>query len=291
MSVDGGLPYSDHPITATSQVVEGTIEGTPDPQSRAAADPTKPMTLYLLRADETGKETGIYGSYGTTPLVAARPAGVLEMLTFDTEQFYLANEVRSRFTGWWPTAESFTGGVASWTIDGTTDVLTLAAQSGSMLTPLPNLVFKHALSQLQFWFYAADAGTQAAWGTITKITVKAQPTICRYTPSTDAPTGALTVDATPIADFAATNLITVPLPLLKTQMCDPVIIAPQAANTVITLDIETAQGVKVTLPLAAAQYLAGEAYRINLKFVSKQIESSATIGDWGTPIDVTVPVG
>ena len=170
--------------------------------TKAVADATAPMTFYFARADETA--SGTWGAYASGALSAVRTAGSgAQALTFSATQYYLNSGLKTRLMGWYPGGATSAGdpagagywdasaGTVSWTIDGSQDILTAPACSGSMTSAMPAFVFKHRLAQLQFYLYAEDEKAAVRWGKLLSAVVTAQRNRASFTladaTDTDAP--------------------------------------------------------------------------------------------------------
>ena len=177
-----GPAVADSEIAASASLPAG-LEA--EASTKAPVDGSAQMTLYFARSDESS--AGTWGGYGTTALTASRAAGTgSRTLTFTTKQYYLTSGLKTRMTGWYPSATSYVNGVVNWTFDGAQDILCAPAQEGSKTAAMPAFTFSHKLTQLQFYCYAENQSAVDQWGKITAIRVLGQRTACSYTPSTGA---------------------------------------------------------------------------------------------------------
>ncbi len=264
----------------------GSIDATSgDAASKApVSGSTANLPLWFARADQTSASA--YGSYGATALSTTRTAGsgAQALAAFNPVQNYLSSGLKTKLTGWHPQATTFTGGVVTWTIDGSHDVMTAPRQEGDMKTAMPAFTFGHRLTQLQFSVYADDQTVADTWGNVTAITVTGQKNTCTYTLSSSETTGAV------VFTGAATNVFTVQhLTAAKAgvgaanakAMGDPVMIeAQEAATYKLNFTITTVGGGTKTVSIAARAYPAGQAIAVKLRLTRTEITGTAAITAW-----------
>lgn len=276
-------------IAPLAALVKGSLDAQANsPLTKAPVDGAEQaLTLYFVRADEAAKDN--YGDYGMTVITAARTAGGgATELIFSPAQYYLTNGLKTKMTGWYPVATSFTGGVVSWAFDGSQDIMTAVPQQGTKSEQMPNLSFGHCLAQLQFFPYADNERITESWGKILKIEVLTQSDQAKYTPATQ------TVEFSGSTAFSA-RIATQGEAMASSKanakmMGDAVMIAPQNSDSyVLTLQITTEkQGVKTVA--MSRKFEAGIPYKIYLKFVQLEmiITPEISIGEWVAGYDTTV---
>lgn len=307
---ESGPQLSDVPILVQGSVGNGIdveVENGKRAASRApiegGAASSAALNLSVVRADETNRSSGLYGTYSAVAIQGARAAAVGNTptaLVLTPAQFYPINERNTRFTGWHPQVGAgsvYSGGVVTFTFDGSQDIMTAPMVEGNSApaTLLPNLVFAHRLSQVRVWVYAADLAAGAAWGKVKAVKVLTQRTGCTYTPATDATTGKVTFTG------AATSTLTVydnaagvspgVGQAAAVQAGESVMIEPQgSASYVLTLEVaaEGSGATPLQVSLNPQGFEPSKAYNIYLKLTSKEILPTATISDWGTPTDSNV---
>lgn len=306
---DGGPQLSDVPILMQGSVGKGIdveVENGKRTGTRAPIDggtaSSAALNLSVIRADETNRSGGVYGNYSTTAIAATRAAATGNTPTalgLTPAQFYPINERGTRFTGWHPqvgTGVTYSGGVATFTFDGSQDIMTAPMVEGrsSDVTPF-NLVFAHRLSQVRVWVFADNAQAQTAWGKVKAVKVLTQRTGCTYTPATDATTGNVAFTGAATSALTVYDNATGVTPgvgqAAAVQAGENVMIEPQGSSTyVLTLEV-TAEGSGATpmqVNLNPQGFEPSKAYNIYLKLTSKEILPTATISDWGTPTDSNV---
>lgn len=284
----------------TSGVETGSAHSS-SAQTKAPVSGSDALNLYVARADQTSASA--YGSYTTTAITAARTAGAgNQTLTLAPVQYYRADGLKTKLTGWYPgggtavgdiTGKGYYDGVThtvSWTIDGQQDVMTAPMQQGSWKSLMPAMTFDHRLTQLQFYPYAETQAIVDAWGKITHIDVLDQQNTVTYTLTDDA-TGAVSFSGAATNSFSAgiaaggaslslsttANKVTA-----AKQMGNPVMIVPQsAASHTLTLRIILADNTYKNVTLTGA-LTAGTPYRIYLRFVDLEmsITPEVAITDW-----------
>lgn len=267
--------------------------------TKAVADATAPMTFYFARADETA--SGIWGAYASGALSAVRTAGRgAQALTFSATQYYLKNGLKTRLMGWYPGGATSAGdpagngywdasaGTVSWTIDGSQDILTAPACSGSKTSAMPAFVFKHRLAQLQFYFYAEDAKAASHWGTFTSVAVKGQRNRASFTladaTDTDAP---VVFSGEPSASFSVQELSQRVAPIFRENallLGHPVMIEPQTDAVKLSLSVTSQKQENQTAVFPARTYPAGTVVKVYLRLTLREIlvEPELSIDSWGS---------
>ena len=288
-------PQERVPIHLTSVVRGGVESETKAPVEGGTAE-TPATTLYFVRAVQDAT-TGVDGAWVASALPASRAKAVGNtptLLTFTATQYYLSSGKKTKLTGWYPAATSFTGGVVSWTLTGAEDVMTCPAAEGSKATddPIGNMAFAHRLSQLQFYVYTEDAEFATLWGKVKKVTVKGQQKTCSYTlgASTAMPDGSVAFSGTADGVFTVyENATGVDAPVspvadkaTKAVLLGTVMVPAQVSATYeLPIDVVTANGGTTTVKLKQA-LAASTAYKVYLKLTANQIKGTATIGGWTT---------
>lgn len=294
-------PQQRVPIHLTG-IVRGGIESETKAPVQGGSTETPAMTLYFARADQDAS-TGIYGAWGTAALPASRGKAVGDTptsLVFTPTQYYLSSGKKTKLTGWYPAATSFTGGVVSWTLTGAEDVMTCPAAEGSKSTDdaIGNMAFAHKLSQLQFYVYTEEAEFVTLWGKVKGVSVKGQQKTCTYTlgASTATPDGSVVFSGTADGVFKvyedATG-IDAPVSAVadkatKAKLLGTIMVPVQTSATYeLPIEVVTANGGTTTVKLKQA-LAASTAYKVYLKLTANQIKGMATIGGWttGTAADV-----
>lgn len=294
-------PQERVPIHLTG-IVQGGVESETKAPVEGGTAETPATTLYFVRADQDAT-TGVYGAWGTAALPASRAKAVGNTptsLVFTKTQYYLSSGKKTKLTGWYPAATSFTGGVASWTLTGAEDVMTCPAAEGSKATDdaIGNMAFAHRLSQLQFYVYTEEAEFATLWGKVKGVSVKGQQKTCTYTlgASTGMPDGSVAFSGTADGVFTVYQDATgVDAPVsavadkaTKAKFLGTVMVPVQTSATYeLPIDVVTANGGTTTVKLKQA-LAASTAYKVYLKLTANQIKGTATIGGWatGTAADV-----
>ena len=254
------------------------------PGTKAPADGSTVLDMYFARADAP---SGAYGAYGTTALKASRAAGTGAVaLTFSPVQYYLPNGKKTKMVGWYPQANSFTGGVVSWTFDGTQDIMTSAvSQEGSTTVPMPAFTFNHKTAQLQFFLYAEDTKAQTVWGKVESIAVTAQRNTCTFTVSSAESTGQVTFTGDADKTFTVAGASGV-LPVVgrnnALQFGQAMMIEPQDEGYQLHITVKTAMKGTVTTIVSAQAYPVGSVTRLMLKFPNGDVtvEPEILVNGW-----------
>ena len=156
---------------------------TPD----GAVDGTENLTLYFVKSEPAPAGTLAF-TYGTEQIAANRPADkgdetpenpadpYYEPLTFETTMYYPVDGSIVRMWGWYPEA-TFVGGQrakATWTFDGSNDIIIALGEEGSNVNPELKFDFEHILTQLQFMIHTESDLAAASWGKVKSITLKGE---------------------------------------------------------------------------------------------------------------------
>ncbi len=283
------VPGDRMEIAPTVQVAAADGDAENSAVSKGVEDGATALTLQFLRADETA--AGTYGAYVATVLPATRTAGSgATALAFATKQYYLVSGLKTKMTGWYPAATSFTSGIVSWTINGTQDILTAPKQEGSYKGAMPGFTFGHRLTQLQFYPYYSNAEAATVWGKVSAVKVLNQRTACTFTPASADATGAVAFTGAVTSTLAVTGGSAM-TPGLGTaaaaQFGQPVMIEPQEGSYELTVVVTTEKG-DLTMKVPARTYPAGVATKVYLKFTAYGLIGDATIADWAAAEDEEV---
>ena len=263
--------------------------------TKAVVDATAPMTFYFARADQTA--SGTWGAYASGVLSAVRAGGGgAQALTFGAPQYYLADGLQTRLAGWYPGGGTEAGGPAgyydaaagtvSWTIDGSQDILTAPARSGSKTSAMAAFVFGHRLARLQFYLYAEDEKAAERWGELVSATVDGQRSTASFTLTDATDTEAPVVfSGEPSASFRLQELSELAAPLAKENAAAvglPVMIEPQADPVRLSITVETLRRERRTVVFPARSYPAGSVVKVYLKLTTQEIvaESELSVDAW-----------
>ena len=286
------VPGDRMEIAPTVQVAAADGDAENSAVSKGVEDGATALTLQFLRADETA--AGTYGAYVATVLPATRTAGSgATALAFATKQYYLVSGLKTKMTGWYPAATSFTSGIVSWTINGTQDILTAPKQEGSYKGAMPGFTFGHRLTQLQFYPYYSNAEAATVWGKVSAVKVLNQRTACTFTPASADATGAVAFTGAVTSTLAVTGGSAM-TPGLGTaaaaQFGQPVMLQPQESNYELTVTVTTEKG-DLTMKVPARTYPAGVATKVYLKFTAYGLIGDAEFTDWATAVDKGADMG
>ena len=279
-------PVGEHSVPVPIEItaaLPGDGTGSASPASKAVADPAQSLTLYFVRADQDA--SGTYGDYAAWAIPATRAAGTgAQALTFTTPQYYLANRKASKLTGWYPQPGRYNDGVAAWALDGSQDVMTAPAQSGSLTSAKMSFAFSHRLTQLQFYPYAEDDKARAAWGYITEISVSAQPTGCSYDLATNDDDGAVVFGNT-LDHYLVKGFTSFQLPVgidNAKRVGDPMMIAPHSELYSVRIMVKSSTKGSAYMLAPSRTYAAGSVIRMKLKFtrLTYHVEPEISIEDW-----------
>lgn len=174
-------------------------------------------------------------------------------ITFANEQTYLNTGENTHLAAYFPAA-NVVAGVATWTIDGSLDIMTAAAKdAGTKATKIrPNMEFRHELTQIAVTFKAEtgkDATVVTRWGQITSVKLKnthPQMTYSYATPAT-APAGTLTDIAMLQSDYT-TAFAAIDIPASTNSSVNAAGMFVAAPSQTFELEVTTANlGVKTLI--------------------------------------------
>ena len=268
--------------------------------SRAVADPSLNMDFWFARADESS--AGAWGQYGAGALSATRTGGSgQQALTFAPKQYYLANGLKSRMTGWYPGGASSEGSgegcydaaeaTVRWTIDGSQDILLAAPREGSKTQAMSAFAFNHALAQLQLCFYAENQTAAERWGKILSVSVRGQRNAAAFTLATAAD-DRLALEFSGAADnaFALKNVEPQQAPVGTGENAvaigAPVMIEPQADPCTLSIEIETEKRGTQIATVSERSYPAGQAVKIMIRVTTEALSidrAGCAIVPWESP--------
>lgn len=293
--------------------VSAGISSTVSPGTRAVQDGminsgfSTDLDVAFARADAGNDDT--YTAYQTDSL-AGTIAASNKTLSFSPAAYYQANGKKTKLIGWYPNKPGVTftqtsGVVDFGVIDGKTDLMATALQEGDKNSKMPELKFKHLLTQISVKVYAPDAAAAGLWGKVqSPIKITGMKQSCKFTvpavtsaagTEITAPTftGAADLDLVAAQPTAPATAITYPLALGVGSADDAVMagyamFAPKSAGSIeLQIAMETGGSQKATINVPASKgFEAGTAYAITLKFTSVGITPNVSVVDWveGTPI-------
>lgn len=252
--------------------------------------------IVFVRYDDvaTNKTAGFDFS-ASAAISGSRAAGVSGAITFSPAQSYdKANDKTAYLVGYHP-AGTLTSKVATWTLDGATDILmTDVWNAGRYSSPLKTgMTFRHVLARIEV-ICQAESGSalsvvQAAWGNITAIKFADALPAMTYTYATNTVAASGTKADFPLLNGAtyakgAFTAVGVPATGNKTVTASAML-APVDSKTV-TLKVTTATGGEKSLPITlSGNFEKGKVHTVTLTFKAngKDIDvTSSSIVDWGT---------
>lgn len=202
-------------------------------------------------------------------------------VTPSTAQYYNANNtLKAWFAAFYPAAASISSGVATFTINGSQDLVWAPSVSaGSKNSPDASFsfAFDHKLSKIQINVVAENAGAVSSWGTVNSIKINAATSLDLDIDGAGA--GTLAANSTPVltdlqtlnaSDAAISDVVLT----TSNQDMGSIMILP---GTNITLKIATTAG-NETVNIGTIE--TGKAYTINLTFKLTGITFKATLTDW-----------
>ena len=206
----------------------------------------------------------------------------------------------STFTAYYPAATTFTDAtgsaapIASWTIDGKTDVIvnTDGNVSGTKTNATTNTTLDfelaHKLLQLRFFLVAQNSGAITQWGNVTAIEVVETPTTASFT----LPAGAVIYTNNGEVDvYGVGSDVLLPTTTLTTSKTEQgyALVAPSTTQNsdskftyklkVYTTNHTTGEDVTIVLDNTSK---AGDSYEITLTFKATEIQFTAALADWVT---------
>lgn len=317
---DSGINNALVAITPeVSFVTENSLSETYTPSG--PVDGTENLTLYFIKGEETPPGSNMF-NYGTEQIAANRPADsgdnvpenpkdpYYEPLTFEDIMYYPIDGTNIRMWGWYPKANSYSTGMATWTFDGDDDLIMASGKTGNnkMTSPL-QFEFEHILTQVQFIIHAESELALNYWGNVTSISLKNENNTCSFmvaygdnyintgqnfkTALMLPPTGSSIMSISGSMAISNESQETLEADEAKRNSClfGNLIVTPRL-NSPLTVYVTTSKQGTVEFPVTIEShtYNAGEATRIYLNFLPGEIIPTLTAGKW-EEVNVNVELG
>ena len=315
--------------------VISTLNAAPDAGTSAgggAVSENDELTLYFMRADNpTASGLGYLATYDATVRVAVRNSGLGKQSLSFTEpgaQYYNVDGTKTLMRGWFPQANSFTGGIGGsvkWFFDGSQDIMVsnfLAGDRTDKRIDGPDnwFEFRHMLAQLQFYVYAESDAAAGAWGKVVSIKVLNQSNECTFTPMMNdlmptVNTPPYTLDAcctfSGQSDFKAYGIpaegVAIPVKTSSsgdetgTSAAGAMMLKPGQSSFTVEIitelnGVKTATQVAVPAEGAAIEsdFSAGSSTKVIFKFLTKEVQVLLKPDNWitvsGENVDVDLGV-
>lgn len=204
-------------------------------------------------------------------------------VSFTTDQYYPADGSTIYMVGIAPRpSETISAGKVDYTITGAEDIMLATEISGSKKEDVPTskeLNFNHLLTQLKIDVVAENQDASDAWGTITSIQVLDAATVLTLDINNKSIDAATAPDKKALDIQGFTTGMTIPTNTAGSAGYS--MLLPQASS-VYQLLVKTSNnktGVTIT-PEVITKLEASTAYTIKLTFKSKNVEVTATSGEW-----------
>ena len=155
------------PVPATAVCLEGAIGQST--RGVIGSGYEKDLEVFFARQDETTVPGEGYGTWGIYEAVRRGGKGN-RPIVFAESQSYPEDGRRIRLHGYYPAkgeSESVAGaGKVTFTVDGTTDIMSTGILTGSGYSPVQTCMFRHLLTQVRLVCYSDHAD---GWGIIKTI--------------------------------------------------------------------------------------------------------------------------
>ena len=133
------------------------------------SDYEQDLAVCFARQDETGESSGLYGTWSVHRATRIGGKGS-RPIVFVQPQSYPEDGRRIRLHGYYPAkgeSESVAGaGKVTFTVDGTTDIMSTGILTGRGYSPVQTCMFRHLLTQVRLVCYSDHAD---GWGIIKTI--------------------------------------------------------------------------------------------------------------------------
>lgn len=294
-------------------MINGGAEGSgtalqPGMASRAvASDQVALSDIQFLRQNSANVALSTFNFTDFQAVSGNRAAGVNSSISFPSPMKY--DKVTNLYTylvGYYPKT-TVTTNIATWAIDGTTDVLlSKPYKAGRYSDPIVgNMEFDHVLAQLQVVCKAPSGVSQAVsnsvWGKIKAISVKgaSKAITYNYANNTIATAAAVSTDLTALlkGETYKDPFAPIDVPTQNNTAITAAAMIPAQASPKVTLTLEFEGGI-VTAPIevpvtlkdgaADGNLTAGFAHTITLTLDAKTkaiTTESTTIKPWGAGFD------
>ncbi|MDL2291692.1 fimbrillin family protein [Bacteroides sp. OttesenSCG-928-F21] len=257
-------------------------------------DYNQTLAFSMARIDQSIADGTYPADYSaSTALNATRTGGAgYQNVTLAIKQYYLTHTdyYKTKFVAWYP-QEELVGGAATFSIDGSTDIMLSDEVEGWKIDgnkfsdPDKGFTLRHKLTQIQLSAYFTDIAAEASWGKMLSVSIKEQYPTCRIKlPAT------VTFEGTPanlplVSKKVSDNTpIVYPLTLSLQEAaqteCGYAMIPSVGASGKITLIVNTEKGGIKEIDLNAQGYGESMAYKVSLKFTAAEIVTQAQIGEW-----------
>lgn len=313
---DSGINNALVAITPeVSFVTENNLSETYTPSG--PVDGTENLTLYFIKANVAEGQEDRF-EYGDI-IAANRPADngdnvpedpenpYYEPLTFEDIMYYPVDGSYIRMWGMYPeptTYESGSRAEASWTFNGSQDIIIAKAQQGNNQNSRLMFSFEHILTQLQFFVYTETDLATNYWGKVQQISIESQDNLCKFTIDDGDYAISRGRDFKNELNFDQNENTTtfsvkgeVTLTLMNKEDLETadtpfpaMMIAPIDRTTSLTFKVKTEKQEEKEVTVETHIYNAGEATRIYLNFLPGEIIPTLTAGKW-EEVNVNVELG
>lgn len=245
---------------------------------------TEALDVFFLRSD------GATANWNIALSALSATISTEGKIAFTTPQYYPQDGTKTHLIGYYPVAASTGNNKVTWEINGTQDIIISSIVEGDKNTALAadatplKFDFKHKLTQLKF--KVKIPATETASGeTLSSITVKNLKKNAEY----DFTSNAL------LFTGDATNSMTTENPDKSAAISSTtdvsggtLLVESSTAETSFDVEVKTTVGSGAdvttktysgTVKIGAA---ANTAYDVTLTIAQKQVEGTATIGQWST---------
>ena len=239
-------------------------------ESDGSGNPSvKVDNVQFLRSDGTADWTTLTSATFTGTIETTQVITVAEGKT----QYYPIDGTNTNILGFYPAATSIATGKASFTIDGSQDIIYATPVSGSKSSAIGNLQFAHKLTQFKFVLKRDNSGSSDISNVV--VSVKS----ANSTFDMDLADGTLSTWATPITTIKPIDGGTATI--AGSSESQGIMLEPELSSIVLSVSATGFPDQEITIDgTDGGKFETGKAYTLTLTFKAKTIAGEASIANW-----------
>lgn len=242
--------------------------------------------IQVIRGTDGPSATGfVTSSVASTASITA----FTTTMKLATRQYFRDYNTDAHFMAFYPKADGFASGVASWTLDGIRDIMVTAPVKATYNVhgTSVNLSFVHLLARVDIRLVAADAASAELFGKLKKavITVPSEVELKLADNGTSTFAKKESSSATVTLDFGE-----VPLTTDGVTTNSGFMIFPEAADlSQVSLQFENPNHSETIYPLSDVTLQAGHKTLIVITVTGRQIDLTVSVEPWKPATEGTGP--
>ena len=247
-------------VVSTKAPIDSNDEGIPT---------AKVDNVQFLRLDG---ETPAWETLSTASFTGAvETTGNITVAEGQT-QYYPTNGGNANILGFYPKADRITSGKASFTIDGSQDILYAGAVSGSKTAAIGSLVFTHKLTQFKFVVKRDNSIND-----VSNVSVTIQNANSKF--DLNLADGVLSAWGTSVSTIKPVTAATATE--AGSAASEGIMLEPGLSSITLSVSGEGFNAQTVTINgTEEGEFKAGKAYTLTLTFKAKEVAGQATLAKW-----------